>query len=258
MSVFNLTPYEILRRGCEPLLPPIYRIVRKRLLGEAARMPSQCRILDVGGRKSPYTIGIPGNITIIDLPRESEIQKALNLGITDTIVRQLRSRRSNIDNFIFGDMTRSNLPDESFDLVVSVEVLEHVEEDELFLREVGRVLKPGGYFMMTTPNGDFVVNRNPDHKRHYKRAELKDLLESVFWSVKIDYAIAGGRARKLGLRSWSPRRPVATTLSAIGNIVNGIQSARPSMSESARGTHHLIAVARKQPGDTNGNASCVE
>lgn len=257
MSVFSLTRYELLRRGLEPLLPPLYRIVRKKLLAETRTATSPIKILDVGGRKSPYTIGVPGEITIIDLPRESEVQIALNLGITDAIVGQLKKRRSNIEGFVFGDMTRSDLPDESYDLVVSVEVLEHVEEDERFLREVWRVLKPGGYFMMTTPNGDFVVNRNPDHKRHYKRFELLGLLGRIFSSVEVEYAVAGGTYRKLGLRSWSARRPFATTLSALGNVVNSVQSSRRSLSSSAIGTHHLIAVARKPQVGENGNKSCA-
>jgi SAM-dependent methyltransferase len=202
-------------------------------------------ILDVGGRKSPYTIGVPGRITVIDLPRQSEVQNALNLGITDAIAGEVTERRSNIDAFIFGDMTRSDIPDEAYDVIVSVEVLEHVEEDKLFLDEVKRVLKPGGCFLMTTPNGDYVANKNPDHKRHYQRAELARLLEDRFDSVDVEYAIAGGTYRKLGLRSWSLRKPISTAMSALGNIVNSIQSSSPSISSSAIGTHHLIAVARK-------------
>ena len=202
-------------------------------------------ILDVGGRKSPYTIGVPGKITVIDLPRESEVQNALNLGITDAIADEVIARRSNIDAFIIGDMCKSELPDNSFDVVVSVEVLEHVEEDELFLDQVRRVLKPGGCFLMTTPNGDYVANKNPDHKRHYKRSELARLLEIRFESVEVEYAIAGGAYRKLGLKSWSLRKPVTSAMSALGNIVNSIQSSNPSLSASAVGTHHLVAVARK-------------
>ncbi len=258
MRIFNLTGYELLRRGVEPLLPPLYRMVRKKLLTETRKSTSLFRILDVGGRKSPYTVGVGGKITVIDLPRQSEIQKALNLGITDSIVQQLQMRRSNIENFIFGDMTNSGLPDNEYDIVVSVEVLEHVAQDELFLREVSRVLKPGGCFLMTTPNGDFVVNRNPDHKRHYKRTELVGLLEDIFGTVEVDYAIAGGKYRKLGLRTWSATRPVATALSAIGNVVNLIQSARPSLSASASGTHHLVAVARKPLCNDKGLSKCAE
>ena len=42
--------------------------------------------------------------------------------------------------------------DKSFDLVVSVEGIEHLENPHLFLREVNRVLKDGGWLVLTTPN----------------------------------------------------------------------------------------------------------
>ena len=44
------------------------------------------------------------------------------------------------------------LPDASVDLAYSVEVLEHLEDQFAFLREVQRVLRPGGRFVVTTPN----------------------------------------------------------------------------------------------------------
>lgn len=241
-----MTSYEIARRGLEPLLPPIYKYVRKKILREVHTNEGTLSILDVGGRKSPYTIGIPARITIIDLPRESEIQNKLGLGISEEILNQVKSRRSNIDDLIIGDMTNSELESESFDMVVSVEVLEHVEEDAKFIREVHRVLKPGGKFIMTTPNGDFVTNHNPDHERHYKREQLRELLKSEFESVEVNYAIAGGVFRKLGLKSWSVSHPVQTVSSAVGNVVNSIQSSRRDIGNRVIGTHHLFATAQKQ------------
>ncbi|MGB7208330.1 MAG: class I SAM-dependent methyltransferase [Pyrinomonadaceae bacterium] len=237
--------YEVARKSIEPFLPPLYKQVRVKLLREIRKFSASPSILDVGGRKSPYTIGVPGRITIIDLPRNTEVQSALNLGLNESIVNRIKSRRSNIDRLIIGDMTKSGIPGESFDLAVSVEVLEHVQDDEKFVSEVCRVLKPGGRFIMTTPNGDFVENRNPDHKRHYKKQQLSGLLEKYFTNVEVEYAIAGGRYRKIGLKAWSLNRPLQTVSSAFGNIVNSYQSSRKDIKDRAIGTHHLVAVAEK-------------
>ncbi len=43
-------------------------------------------------------------------------------------------------------------PDQTFDLVISTEGIEHLENHYSFLREVNRVLKPGGTLILTTPN----------------------------------------------------------------------------------------------------------
>ena len=53
---------------------------------------------------------------------------------------------SDIPNTIIADITdcRETIPDESFDLVVSSDVFEHVERPWLAAAEIGRILKPGG------------------------------------------------------------------------------------------------------------------
>jgi SAM-dependent methyltransferase len=240
-----MKPFELIYLAAEPFLPPLHRKVRRRLSEVATAHSLKLNLLDVGGRKSHYTIGLPAEITITDLPRESETQHQLNLGLTQEIIDSNQARRSNVRRVLYDDMTRSNLPSDSFDCVVAVEVLEHVEEDENFVREVHRVLKPRGLFLMTTPNGDSVKNTNPDHKRHYRRAQLSALLGRHFKDVEVEYAIRGGKFRTLGLLSWSPRRPLQTALSIVGNTVNSLQSAPESLKHQPNGTRHLIATARK-------------
>ena len=43
-------------------------------------------------------------------------------------------------------------PENSFDMIISLEVLEHVEDPAAMLREVFRILRPGGWFLLTCPN----------------------------------------------------------------------------------------------------------
>ena len=46
------------------------------------------------------------------------------------------------------------VPDDQFDCVISIDVLEHLQHDQPFLKEMKRVLKPDGRAMVTVPNGD--------------------------------------------------------------------------------------------------------
>lgn len=241
-----MTGFEMAYRCAEPFLPPLYGTVRQRLITFARESGSAGpRILDVGGRKSHYTVGVPARITITELPRESSTQVRLNLGVTDPMIAATKRRRTNVDAVVLDDMTESKLASAQFDCVVAVEVLEHVERDRDFLSNVHRVLRPGGLFLITTPNGDSVpVPHNPDHKRHYTRQTLSDLLREFFDDVLVEYAIVGGRPRSLGLRSWSPRHPIRTVASMAANIVNAMQSSRPDVRVRALGTRHLIATCR--------------
>lgn len=241
-----MTRFELAYRCAEPFLPPLYGQVRRQLCDILGALPARVpTVLDIGGRKSHYTIGAPGRLTITDLPRETATQHELNLGLVRDAVELIGARRSNIDRIVFDDMTRTTLPSASFDCALAVEVLEHVDEDRTFLENVRRVLKPGGVFLMTTPNGDSCpIPSNSDHKRHYKRAHLDTLLREVFEEVEVEYAVALGKMRTVGLRSWSVRAPIGTMATMAANVINGAQSARRGVAQRALGTGHLIAVAR--------------
>ena len=81
-------------------------------------------------------------------------------------------------NVEFVEATVPPLPfaDESFDYVVSFQVIEHIRRDKAFVAEVHRVLKPGGRFIVSTPNRPMSLTRNPWHVREYTAAQLRELL----------------------------------------------------------------------------------
>lgn len=79
----------------------------------------------------------------------------------------------------------SGMEDNSFDTVISFQVIEHVKEDKLFLEEIHRVLKPGGQAIITTPNIKMSLARNPWHIREYTSQELLDLASGIFSQVEM-------------------------------------------------------------------------
>lgn len=84
----------------------------------------------------------------------------------------------------------TELQDNAFDVVISFQVIEHVRDDKKFLKEIHRVLKPGGMAIITTPNIKMTLTRNPWHIREYTNDELKTLAGSVFSNVEMK-GIAG-------------------------------------------------------------------
>ncbi len=61
-------------------------------------------------------------------------------------------KNSLLRNKLRGDIQRLPFPDESFDLVTANVVVEHVPDPQKLLREIHRVLRPGGKFLFHTPN----------------------------------------------------------------------------------------------------------
>ncbi len=74
----------------------------------------------------------------------------------------------------------AGLADDAYDVVVSFQVIEHIKDDALFLKEIHRVLKPGGIALLTTPNRRQSITRNPWHVREYLPHELKQLADQFF------------------------------------------------------------------------------
>ena len=85
-----------------------------------------------------------------------------------------------------GDATRMPFPDGSFDRVIAAEVLEHIPDDRRALREIARVLRPGGQVAVTVPAwlpericwrlSDDYHNVPGGHVRIYTRAEMETKL----------------------------------------------------------------------------------
>ena len=241
-----MTGYEFFRWMTFPIMPTHLVTVRndlKRLL----KSKSKPMVLDVGGRKSPYTINLPMDVTLLDVPQETGTKESLNLGFTDTILTTIKKKRSNIKDVVIQDMTASTIEDASFDAVVCIEVIEHVEKDDVFVKNISKVIRDDGWAYFTTPNGDYIKNegpnKNPDHVRHYTREELKTLLEKYFKEVDVHYAVKTGKYRVQGLKSFSLSRPLRTFKSIYSNIINRFQS--KGVENTAIETAHLIAIAYK-------------
>ena len=87
-------------------------------------------------------------------------------------------------NFVAATLPRLDfLADNTFDHVVSFQVIEHIDDDEQFVREAHRVLKPGGQLYLTTINKNRSLTRNPWHIREYDAPSLTTLLGRHFSSV---------------------------------------------------------------------------
>ncbi|WP_073485332.1 class I SAM-dependent methyltransferase [Streptoalloteichus hindustanus] len=88
-----------------------------------------------------------------------------------------------------GNLASLPLPSASVDVVANLQVIEHLWDQEGFLAECARVLRPGGTLVVTTPNRlTFSPGRdtplNPFHTRELSPAELDELLRGAGFRVR--------------------------------------------------------------------------
>jgi ubiquinone/menaquinone biosynthesis C-methylase UbiE len=104
----------------------------------------------------------------------------------DPAVIEQANKKYTRNNLLFKQGSTSHIPgaDNYFDIVVSFETLEHVEEQEQFLAEIKRVLKLGGLLLISTPDkhqySELVNYKNPFHKKELYENEFKALLDKYF------------------------------------------------------------------------------
>ena len=99
-------------------------------------------------------------------------------------INKITFQQMNVPPFI-------GIEDNTFDFVVSFQVIEHIEDDDFFSREIYRVLKPGGKLILTTPNIKMSITRNPWHIREYTPKELNKLLSDIFLKVEMKGVFGG-------------------------------------------------------------------
>ncbi|TRW81544.1 class I SAM-dependent methyltransferase [Mycolicibacterium sp. 018/SC-01/001] len=132
-------------------------------------------------------------------------RRVIGLDYDEYAVAHVRARYPRID-MRHGNLAELPLPDESVDIVVNFQVIEHLWDQGQFVAECNRVLRPGGLLLMSTPNRiTFSPGRdtpvNPFHTRELDAAELTELLTGAGLQVDGLYGVFhGARLRELDAR----------------------------------------------------------
>jgi SAM-dependent methyltransferase len=107
--------------------------------------------------------------------------------------------------------------DSEFDVVIALDVLEHIEQDDRVLAELLKALRPGGVAIIAVPQHPWLWNAGDDfshHKRRYRRPDLQaklrhagfELLQTTsFVSLLLPF-MALSRAAQRGRRAYDPSR----------------------------------------------------
>ena len=101
------------------------------------------------------------------------------------------------------DITQVPLPDASYDVVIAHHVLEHIPDDRQAMREMFRLLKPGGVAVLSVP-------LNATRQQTYENAAITAPEQRhAHFSARTIGAITGWTSRIASRRLVSDRRPSA-------------------------------------------------
>jgi SAM-dependent methyltransferase len=145
------------------------RKVLERVVGDL-QLPADASILDAG-------CGSGRNM--VDLARHGRVT---GVELSDTSVRLARER--NAGEVIEGSVLEMPFDADTFALAASLDVIEHLEDDLAVLRELRRVVAPGGALLVTVPAYQWLWSGHDEinhHHRRYTRASLQRIGEQAGW-----------------------------------------------------------------------------
>jgi SAM-dependent methyltransferase len=133
-------------------------------------LPEHARILDAGcgSGRNMVELAHYGAVTGIEL---SHASVAL-------------ARERHVGEILEGSMLEMPFAEDSFDFAVSLDVIEHLQDDLAALSELRRTVAPGGALLLTVPayqwlwSGHDVINH---HHRRYTRSSLRAVAERAGW-----------------------------------------------------------------------------
>jgi SAM-dependent methyltransferase len=130
-------------------------------------LPAGARILDAGcgSGRNMVEFGRHGVVTGIEL--------------SATSVCLARERHAG--EVVEGSVLEMPFAEDTFDLATSLDVIEHLEDDLLALRELRRVVAPGGALLVTVPAYQWLWSGHDEINHRYTRRSLQRTGEQAGW-----------------------------------------------------------------------------
>jgi SAM-dependent methyltransferase len=145
------------------------RTVLQRTIADL-QLPTPTRVLDAGcgSGRNMVELARLGTVTGVELSRTSACL----------------ARARDAGKVLEGSVMRMPFADDSFDLAVSLDVIEHLQDDLGALGELRRVVAPGGSLLVTVPAYPWLWSGHDEinhHHRRYTRRSLLAVAERAGW-----------------------------------------------------------------------------
>jgi SAM-dependent methyltransferase len=130
-------------------------------------IPKDAPVLDVGTSAG----------TSLRMLRELGFQQVRGVDQSSYAIRLCEEK--GLGGVDLGDICALPFADGSFDLVLATDIIEHVDDDLLALRELHRVLRPGGYLLLTVPTFSILWGLEDQVSHHKRRYRLPELINKM-------------------------------------------------------------------------------
>lgn len=166
-------------------------------------------------------------------------------------------RQKNLD-VVHGFADRIPYDDKTFDIVLALDVLEHLDRPQDAIREIERILKPGGLFIASVPAHQSLWSYHDEllhHRMRYNKTSFKNLFDGILPVKRITWAHATLLVPITLLRlikkvfhiqsKTSDVRPIPRALSFLGNVAYLPERIWFSLFKRSPFGSSLIVVAQK-------------
>lgn len=154
------------------------KIIILKLISQYIELNENFKIIDVGCGTGMMLEAIKNTFSI----------DATGIDNSPEAIRFSKKRGLNI---ILSSAEKIEQQTDSVDLIMALDLIEHIENDIASLKEFNRVLKKGGYAILTVPAFNCLMGAHDainEHKRRYQLKELKNKIELTgFKIIKISY-----------------------------------------------------------------------
>lgn len=154
---------------------------RRKLFSEEIEkldLSNDARILDVGTSTG----------TNLRMLRDLGYTNFIGLDFSPEAIRFCREK--GLGEVKEGNIKELPFPDESFDLVLATDIIEHIDDDKKALSEIERVLRPGGHALFTVPAFNALWGLQDEvshHQRRYLKKPMNNLVTGSNLKIEKSY-----------------------------------------------------------------------
>jgi len=123
-------------------------------------------------------VGCSSGFLIKELKENFPQTIVLGADVVKDALHRLAHKSPGTPLFLF-DLTQCPLPEASMDIVVALNVLEHIEDDVLALKKIYHLLKPGGKLIIEVPASPWLYDSFDAALHHFRRYTAKDLIKKM-------------------------------------------------------------------------------